>query len=90
MTPAIAGYRPPLYTNAGSSECVLQEIIGKKEIVPGEERSVKIFVLKPENLGDSLTEGGVFELREGSRVVARGTIIGIGHLELEQLITRQK
>ena len=88
-TAVVAGYRPPLYMDARSSECVLQEIVGSDKIVPGGERLVSIFVLRPENLGDSVVEGKEFELREGSRVVARGIIVELGHLEIERLVTRQ-
>jgi translation elongation factor EF-Tu-like GTPase len=86
----IESYRPPLYIKEASSESVLHKIRDATRICPGGEGLVDIFLLNPGKLGADLAMEQEFEWREGSRVVAKGVILSISHLDIEDLVTRHR
>lgn len=77
------GYRPRLYLADVSTDCSF-DLAGDDEIFPGDKTEVKLRLLFPEGakkFEDKLSVGAQFELREGGRVVATGTVRHIGPLE---------
>jgi translation elongation factor EF-Tu-like GTPase len=82
-TPFIAGgtrYRPDFQLVGGgpAGTCFVHSVAaGESESMqPGDEREVQIELLNPEKF-ERLKSGAAFTLREGPKVVARGTITKI-------------
>jgi hypothetical protein len=47
---------------------------GAREMAPGEGGIVQAFLLVPDGIGVPVVAGTQFELREGAKVVAHGTV----------------
>lgn len=72
-TPIASGYRPAFYIGELQTDGAI-ELPGSCKQTPGETLSVRIRLLHPERFGDALAVGAVFEVREGTKTVGRGTI----------------
>jgi elongation factor Tu len=74
--PIFSGYRP--HFHFGSDAMGYDAVItleGRDRVPPGEACAVRVRFLHPEWLQDVLRPGTAFEVREGLRVVGRGTIL---------------
>lgn len=86
QTPVISGYRPDAWFGAmEGEERVLHGIhidFSDPEIRPGETKRARITVRVPEAFDDygiTLDRGTTFEVQEGHRVVAHGSVARVGH-----------
>jgi translation elongation factor EF-Tu-like GTPase len=73
-----SGYRPPIYFDDNDNNHGYDGVItleNQEQASPGEEFSVRIDFLHPELVSHLLKRGTRFNIREGERVVATGTII---------------
>ena len=78
--PAFSGYRAQFYYG-GHDWDVLQEYPDVESVLPGQTARVLLRFLSPEAHVGRIFPDMEFQLREGSRVVARGRITKILHLE---------
>ena len=69
-------YRPRFYLHSVDSDCRIDEMEQEK-MHPGERGRVTMTLLYPERFGDTLRPGQSFELHEGLKTVAQGTILEI-------------
>jgi translation elongation factor EF-Tu-like GTPase len=77
-TPAFSGYRPqvkfPFREMQTSGQ---QNFIDKEVVYPGETVIAEIAILSVEFFQHQLSEGLVFEFREGSRIIGTGRILKV-------------
>ena len=74
--PIFSGYRPAFYF--GSEQMGYDGVItleGRDRAFPGEECCVRVRFLHPEWLQEVLKPDTLFEVKEGAKVVGRGTVI---------------
>jgi translation elongation factor EF-Tu-like GTPase len=72
----LTGYRPQFFYK-GEDHVAVQEFVDKERVYPGETVRVRLYLLHPELLCDTLRVDDCFEIREGLRTVARGKITTI-------------
>ena len=70
------GYRPQFFYQ-GEDYDAIHQYFDKEEVFPGETVIAHLHFLYPELLYDRLGPGEQFEIREGYRTVAKGTITRI-------------
>jgi len=84
-TPANSGYRPQMkfdFTEMQTSG--QQTFIAKETVFPGDKVDAKIKISSPNYFADRLTEGMIFEFREGSTLIGTGQIKYIVNDNLEK------
>lgn len=69
-------YRPRFHLHSVDSDCRIDEL-EKEKMNPGERGRVTMTLLHPERFGDALCPGQSFELHEGLKTVAQGTILEV-------------
>jgi translation elongation factor EF-Tu-like GTPase len=69
-------YRPRFYLHSVDSDCRIDKLEQEK-MHPGERGRVTMTLLYPERFGDALRPGQAFELHEGLKTVAQGTILEV-------------
>ena len=79
-TPAFSGYRPQFYYD-GTDWDAEQEYPDVESVLPGQTVRALLRFFRPEAHVGRVHVGLEFEVREGSRVVARGRVTKILHLE---------
>ena len=85
QTPAKSGYRPQVkfdFTEMQTSG--QQTFIDKEAVFPGDTVDAKIKILSPDYFAGCLTEGMVFEFREGEIIIGTGEIKYIVNDKLEK------
>ncbi len=84
-TPAKSGYRPQVkFDFAEMQTSGQQTFIDKDTVFPGDTVDAKIKILTPDYFAGCLTEGMVFEFREGSKIIGTGEIKYIVNDKLEK------
>jgi elongation factor Tu len=68
-----AGYRPSFYIGCKQTDGAIYPV-GRERVEPGEECEVRIKLLHPQYLGDSLKPCALIRLQEGRKVVGFGTV----------------
>ncbi len=77
-TPAQSGYRPQVKFDFTEMQTSGQQIFIDKDIVyPGDTVKAKIRILSPQFYENQLTEGMMYEFREGATVIGTGKILTI-------------
>lgn len=77
-TPAHSGYRPQVKFDFTEMQTSGQQIFIDKDIVyPGDTVKAKIRILSPQFYENQLTEGMMYEFREGATVIGTGKILTI-------------
>lgn len=71
-----SGYRPSFYFGSKQSDGAIF-LEDRDRLWPGEECEAHIVFTHPEAFGDTLRPDASFEVKEGLKVVGRGTILGI-------------
>jgi translation elongation factor EF-Tu-like GTPase len=87
QTPAHSGYRPQVkfpFTEMQTSG--QQKFIGKEIVYPGETVKAEIRILSVEFFQHQLSEGMLFEFREGANVIGTGIILSILNPKLQKAI----
>ena len=74
--PICNGYRPTIYFGKKQTDGIVS-FQHDAEPVLGEKYVVTIRLIHPEYLGKTLKKNAVFDWREGSKIVARGTILEV-------------
>jgi elongation factor Tu len=74
--PVKTGYRPTLYFGQQQIDGIVSFESDAKPVL-GREYVVTIRLINPEHLGGALKKDAVFDWREGSKIVARGTVLDI-------------
>ena len=69
-------YRPRFYLHSVDSDCRINELEQEK-MHPGERGRVTMTLLYPERFGDTLRPRQSFELHDGLKTVAQGTILEV-------------
>lgn len=83
-TPANSGYRPQVKFDFAEMETSGQQtFIDKDFVLPGETVIAKIKILSPDSFANQLTEGMIYEFREGATVIGTGKILVIVNDKLE-------
>ena len=82
QTPVGNGYRGQFYYD-GNDYDAFQEFIGKDICILGDTVNVKMSVLTPKLHKNKLFVGKSFEVREGARIVGKGTITKIYNEDLK-------
>lgn len=78
QTPAFTGYRPQVKFDFDEMQTSGQQtFLNKDTVYPGDTVEAAIRILSVEHFENTLTEGMIFEFREGSRVIGTGKIIDI-------------
>jgi len=77
--PVRTGYRPQFFYQ-GEDHDAIHEYINREEVCPGDTVIVHLHFLHPELLFERLCPGEHFEIREGVRTVARGSVTRILNL----------
>lgn len=67
-------YRPMFCIGDKSTHCIVRLLRGDR-MYPGEEAEVRILLLDAEIFADALTNGALFELREGAKVTGKGNVL---------------
>lgn len=84
-TPANSGYRPQVKFDFAEMETSGQQtFIDKDFVLPGETVIAKIKILSPDYFANQLTEGIIYEFREGATVIGTGKILVIVNDKLEK------
>ena len=84
-TPANSGYRPQVKFDFAEMETSGQQtFIDKDFVLPGETVIAKIKILSPDYFTNQLTEGMIYEFREGATVIGTGKILVIVNDKLEK------
>ena len=78
-TPALSGYRPQFYVG-GFDYDADQEYPYVQSVAPGETARAYLRFSSPYYIVSEVFSGMEFQVREGSRVVARGRVTNILHL----------
>ena len=78
--PAFSGYRPQFYFG-GLDYDADQEYPDVESVAPGQTARTFLRLLSPDYIVGQVFTGMEFQVREGSRVVARGRVTKILHLE---------
>ncbi len=78
--PIFSGYRPiifwePAMINGGNDARMTIEL--KDECKPGDRCDATLKFYHPELLPDGIAPGKSFTLREGRKIVGRGTVLGV-------------
>jgi translation elongation factor EF-Tu-like GTPase len=79
-TPALSGYRPQFYFG-GFDYDADQEYPDVESVAPGQTARAYLRFLSPDYIVGQVFSGMEFQVREGARVVARGRVTKILHLE---------
>jgi translation elongation factor EF-Tu-like GTPase len=79
-TAALSGYRPQFYFG-GFDYDADQEYPDVESVAPGQTARAYLRFLNPDYIAGQVFSGMEFQVREGARVVARGRITKIMHLE---------
>ena len=74
--PVETGYRPTLYFGQKQIDGIVSFQPNDKPVL-GAEYVVTIKLINPEHLGGTLKKDAVFDWREGSKIVARGTVLEV-------------
>jgi elongation factor Tu len=74
--PIGTGYRPAIYFGKKQTDGILSFHRDEKPTL-GSEYTVTIGLIHPEYLGKALKKGAVFDLKEGSKIIARGTVLDV-------------
>ena len=78
QTPAFSGYRPQVKFDFDEMQTSGQQTFLDKDIVyPGDTVEAAIRIISVEHFEKTLTEGMIFEFREGSTTIGMGKIIDI-------------
>jgi len=72
--PVWANYRPRIYLGEAATDCAIASISEPGKIDPGGDAEITLIFAFPEKVASALESGASFELKEGSRTVATGTI----------------
>lgn len=84
-TPAKSGYRPAVKFDFDEMQTSGQQtFIGKDTVFPGETVDAKIKIIASDYFAGCLTEGLIFEFREGPRIIGTGMIKQIINDKLEK------
>ena len=84
-TPAQSGYRPQVKFDFTEMQTSGQQIFIDKDIAyPGDTVKAKIRILSPQFYENQLTEGMIYEFREGATVIGTGRILTIINDSLEK------
>src|SRR5215471_3417184 len=75
-TPIFTGYRPTVYFGDRQTDGLIIFNHAEKPTLGG-EYTVTVALAHPEYLGDALKQEATFDCREGTKVVARGKVLGI-------------
>jgi len=75
-SPAFSGYRPQFYYN-GENFDGQHDLVGVEKAFPGETVTSRVTFAYPQYHAERVHVGMEFELREGSKVVARGKVTKI-------------
>jgi elongation factor Tu len=75
-TPIFTGYKPAIYFGKKQTDGIISFHHGDIPMLGG-EYTVTIVLAHPEYVGDALKKDAVFDVREGSKVVARGTVLDV-------------
>lgn len=74
--PVETGYRPTLYFGHEQIDGIVSFQSDDKPVL-GKEYVVTIRLINSEHLGGALKKDAVFDWREGSKIVARGTVLEV-------------
>jgi translation elongation factor EF-Tu-like GTPase len=88
-TPAFSGYRPQFYYNDHDWDAD-QEYPDVESVLPGQTVRTLLRFVSPDSHVGRVHPNMEFEVREGARVVARGKVTKILHLEESALRARSK
>lgn len=75
-TPISTGYRPAVYFGNRQTDGMIQFSDQEKPVLGG-EYTATIVLTHPEYLEDMLKKGAVFTFKEGSEIVAQGSVIEV-------------
>ena len=87
-TPAFSGYRPQFYVDGQDFVVVHKFFDGTEPVYPGQTVKAYLSFTYPEYLVKVLHPGKEFLIREGQRVIARGSVTKI--LGLEESAKKQE
>jgi elongation factor Tu len=73
--PVWSGYRPGFWFRDAEGNDGVLEFLDREKAMPGDECEVRITFLHPEFLEGLLGPNKSFDVREGNRLVARGTVL---------------
>jgi len=87
QTPVATGYRGDVFYR-GQDHVTVHEFVGTQVVEPGSEVTVLMRFLHPELLYAHFRDGEEFEVREGSRTVARGKVTRVVDLVQHGLVAK--
>ena len=75
-TPIFTGYKPAVYFDKKQTDGIVNFHHDEKPVLGG-EYIITIGLIHPEYLGEALKKNAIFDLKEGSKIIARDTVLEV-------------